>query len=234
MTSASPSLLWKGSVEYGVARQFQNEVWNDVSAGGPEVFVAIEHPPVYTCGSGTHVRHLGEGEEALVARGAQVVWTDRGGSVTFHGEGQLVLYPIVRLREHFPIPGHPAHGDVVAYVRWIEGCTITWLATLGVEARRREGYTGVWVGHSKLAAIGVKVARGVTIHGLALNVVTDLAWFSHITPCGIEDGGVTSLERCGVTMTVEEAAHSLGKWVCERLPLGPQSTQTMEPVAASV
>jgi lipoyl(octanoyl) transferase len=122
---------------------------------------------------------------------------DRGGSVTFHGPGQLVGYPILSLALAFPIPGAPGRGDAVAYVRALEGALIATAGRYGVLAVRRHGMSGAWVGRNKLAAIGVKLARGVTQHGVALNVTTDLGWFAHVTPCGIEDGGVTSLAAEG-------------------------------------
>src|SRR5262249_9374481 len=122
--------------------------------------------------------------------GAQLVRTDRGGDVTYHGPGQLVGYPIVTLPEW-----RAGLRDVVGYVREIEGVLIDVLADLGIEAGRRERLTGVWVGEEKVAAIGVRVARGRTRHGFALNVDPDLGMFRHIVPCGIRDKGVTSIAR---------------------------------------
>jgi lipoate-protein ligase B len=119
--------------------------------------------------------------------------------VTFHGPGQLVAYPIVRLAGVFPIPRHPAHGDVDRYLRALETSLIATAAAYGVEVTRRAPWTGVWAGDSKLGAIGVKLAGGVTSHGVALNVTTDLSWFERITPCGIEGAGVTSLETLGAS-----------------------------------
>jgi lipoyl(octanoyl) transferase len=142
-------------------------------------------------------RHLGDGPEALIEAGAEYVEADRGGSVTFHGPGQLVAYPVVRLAGLFPIPGHPAHGDVIRYLRALESALITTAASHGVQVTRRPPFTGVWSGESKLGAIGVKLAGGVTTHGVALNVSTDLAWFDRIVPCGIDGSGVASLETLG-------------------------------------
>jgi lipoic acid synthetase len=122
--------------------------------------------------------------------GAELVRTDRGGDVTYHGPGQLVAYPIVTLPEW-----RDGQRDVVAYVRQLEAVLIDTLAELGVAAERRERLTGVWVGDAKVAAIGVKVARGRTRHGVAINVDPDLAMFGHIVPCGIRDKDVTSLAR---------------------------------------
>ncbi len=120
--------------------------------------------------------------------GAELVPTDRGGDVTYHGPGQLVGYPILSLPEW-----RAGQRDVVAYIRRLEGTLIDALADLGVDAGRVDGYTGVWVGDEKIAAIGVRVARGRTRHGFALNVAPDLSMFGHIVPCGISDRGVTSL-----------------------------------------
>ena len=135
--------------------------------------------------------------ESLIAAGAEFLEVDRGGSVTFHGPGQLVAYPIVRLAGVFPIPGHPAHGDVDHYLRALEAALIATAASYRVEVTRRPPYTGVWAGTDKLGAIGVKLAGGVTSHGVALNVATDLGWFDRIIPCGIEGSGVASLESLG-------------------------------------
>lgn len=192
---------WLGLQPYEAVWEVQRTAASEVANGGEETLLAVEHYPVFTLGRGTQPEHLGQGREQLLAAGASVFDVDRGGSVTFHGPGQLVVYPIVRLAQHFPVPGHPSHGDVVAYVRALEGAIIDYVATLGVSAGRRAGYTGVWVGTSKLAAIGVKLSSGVTMHGLALNVHTDLSWFSRVVPCGIPDAGVVSLEDMGLTLT---------------------------------
>jgi lipoate-protein ligase B len=164
-----------------------------------DVLLLLEHPPVYTVGRQGEARHLGAGRAALAATGAEFLEVDRGGSVTFHGPGQLVAYPIVRLAGIFPIPRHPAHGDVDRYLRALEAALIATAGAYGVEVTRRPPYTGVWAGTRKLGAIGVKLAGGVTSHGVALNVATDLSWFERITPCGIEGAGVASLETLGAT-----------------------------------
>jgi lipoic acid synthetase len=147
----------------------------------------LEHPHVYTLGTQAHLEHVLVPPASV---GAELVRTDRGGDVTYHGPGQLVAYPIVTLPEW-----RDGQRDVVAYVRQLETVLIDTLADLGVGAERREHLTGVWVGDAKVAAIGVKVARGRTRHGIALNVDPDLAMFDHIVPCGIRDKGVTSVAR---------------------------------------
>ena len=153
----------------------------------PDTVLLLEHEPVFTAG-----RRTTPLERPLpgATRGAEVVDVDRGGKITWHGPGQLVGYPVVRL-------GEPL--DVVAYVRRLEALLIDVCEGLGVPATRVEGRSGVWVpaeergSERKVAAIGVRVSRGVTMHGFALNADADLGWFGLIVPCGIADAGVTSL-----------------------------------------
>lgn len=190
---------WLGELSYRDAWRLQGELAAARRAGLiDDRLLLLEHPPVYTMGRGGEARHLGAGPETLQAAGAEYLEVDRGGSVTFHGPGQLVAYPIIRLAGAFPIAGHPAHGDVVRYVRALEEAVIGTAARFGVVAGRRPPYTGVWLGTAKLAAIGVKVAGGVTMHGLALNIATDLSWFDRVTPCGIDGATATSLRALGV------------------------------------
>jgi len=147
----------------------------------------VEHFPVYTIGRGGDEANLLATPERLRELGAEFVRVDRGGDITFHGPGQLVAYPIVELRD--PL-------DLRRYVRSLEEATIATATTFGVTAGRLDGLTGVWVeGNRKLAAIGVRVRRGVTTHGMALNVNTDLRWFAEMVPCGIADKQVTTLAR---------------------------------------
>jgi lipoyl(octanoyl) transferase len=147
----------------------------------------LEHFPVYTLGRGGDEANLLASPARLRELGAEFVRIDRGGDITFHGPGQLVAYPIVELRD--PL-------DLRRYVRTLEAAVIAVAATFGVEAGRVDGLAGVWVeGDRKLAAVGVRVRRGVTTHGLALNVNTDLRWFAEMVPCGIRGKGVTSLQQ---------------------------------------
>ncbi len=147
----------------------------------------VEHFPVYTIGRGGDETNLLATPERLREIGAEFHRIDRGGDITFHGPGQLVAYPIVELRD--PL-------DLRRYVRSLEEAVIATAAAFGVTAAREEGLIGIWVeGKRKLAAIGVRVRRGVTTHGLALNVNTDLRWFAEMIPCGIADREVTSLAR---------------------------------------
>jgi lipoyl(octanoyl) transferase len=201
VSGALPALhwAWLGTVGYADAWALQREVALARRSGelSDDAVLLLEHPPVYTMGRQGEARHLGAGPAALAAAGADFVEVDRGGSVTFHGPGQLVAYPIVRLAGIFPISRHPAHGDVDRYLRALEASLIATAAEYGVAVTRRPPWTGVWAGDRKLGAIGVKLAGGVTSHGVALNVATDLSWFDRITPCGIEGAGVASLETLG-------------------------------------
>ena len=211
--------LWLGTVPYQEAWQLQRGLAAARAAGEiDDCVLLLEHPPVYTVGRNAEEAHLRAGPAALRELGAECVEVDRGGSVTFHGPGQLVAYPIVRLADAFPIAGSPGRGDVIAYVRALEGALIATVRRHGVVAVRRPGYTGAWVGASKLAAIGVKLARGVTQHGVALNVCNDLDWFAHVVPCGIVDAGVTSMAREGAAgLTPELVSEDLAAALAEAL-----------------
>ncbi len=211
--------LWLGTVPYREAWQLQRQMAAARAAGEiDDCVLLLEHPPVYTVGRNAEDGHLGAGPSALRELGAECVEVDRGGSVTFHGPGQLVAYPIVRLADVFPIAGAPGRGDVVAYLRALEGALIATAGRHGVLAVRRAGYTGAWVGPNKLAAIGVKLARGVTQHGVALNVCNDLGWFAHVIPCGIADAGVTSMAREGAAgLTPELVSGDLAAALAEVL-----------------
>ena len=153
----------------------------------PDTLVLCEHPPVYTVGrAAKDGANLGAGEEYLRSLGAEVFWSDRGGDATFHGPGQIVGYPILRLKDR----------DTHGYLRRLEDVLIRVLAEYGLEGSHHPEYTGVWAGEEKIAAIGVKFSSGwIASHGFALNVETDLSWFDRITPCGIKEFGVTSLRR---------------------------------------
>jgi lipoyl(octanoyl) transferase len=179
---------WLGRVPYSATWALQNELAERRRRReiGDRVLL-LEHEPVYTIGRGGDERNLLATPERLASLGAELVRIDRGGDITFHGPGQLVAYPIVELRDSL---------DLRRYVRALEAAIIATAASVGVEADRVEGRPGVWVdGARKLAAIGVRVRRGVTTHGLALNVSTDLAWFAEMIPCGLPDIEVTSLGR---------------------------------------
>lgn len=152
-----------------------------------DMLLLVEHEPVYTMGRGTRESSLPLSPALLEARGATVVEVERGGDVTWHGPGQLVGYPILDLQQHRP--------DLHWYLRTIESALIASLGTVGVPAETNPGHTGVWTGGRKIASIGVHVKQWVTLHGFALNVAPDLAWFESIVPCGIAGVQMTSVAR---------------------------------------
>jgi lipoyl(octanoyl) transferase len=154
----------------------------------PDQLLIVEHPHVITMGRNGRAENLLATPEVLARTGIDFHHTDRGGDVTYHGPGQIVVYPIVDLREW--------KRDVVAYVRAIEQVLIDALAEFGIESWRQAGATGVWTSHGKIAAIGVHISRWVTSHGFALNVDTDLSYFRYIVPCGLTEP-VTSMQGLG-------------------------------------
>jgi len=196
-----PLDLGRRRVDFEPAWQTQREIHAQVAAGTRDhTVLLVEHEPVFTAGKRTNA-----GDRPT--DGSRVIDIDRGGRITWHGPGQLVAYPIVRLAQ--PI-------DVVAYVRALEQAVIDLCADLGLDAGRVEGRSGVWFPADdvrparKVCAIGVRVAKGVTMHGLALNCDTDLLDFERIVPCGITDAGVTSVSReLGRPWTVLDAAGPL-------------------------
>ena len=191
--------LWLGTVPYAGAWALQRRLAAARADGAldADCVLLLEHPPVFTMGRNGSPDHVPGGPERIRALGAEYLEVDRGGSVTFHGPGQLVAYPIVDLAGVLPVPGTPGQGDVLRYVRALEEAMLGAAAAAAVTAERRPPYTGVWVGEEKLGAIGVKLSRGVTLHGLAINVTTDLDWFAEVIACGIDGAGVTSLRRLG-------------------------------------
>jgi lipoyl(octanoyl) transferase len=202
----------EAAVEYTTAWDLQREVHEQVVDGGPEKVLFLEHPPVFTAGKRTepHERPFD---------GTPVVDVDRGGKITFHGPGQLVGYPIVKL---------PDHVYVVDYVRRLEEALIHACTDLGVTTARVPGRSGVWVAEDhrgperKIAAIGIRVSRGVTMHGFALNCDVDLSWYDRFVPCGIDDAGTTSLSwELGRRVGVEEAAPVVQKHLTELLAWAP-------------
>jgi lipoate-protein ligase B len=206
-------MLELGVVEYRAAWELQKDLVarrQDDRTG--DTVVLLEHPPVYTLGRRATAEHVLLDAEALSAAGIDLVAVDRGGDVTYHGPGQLVVYPIIRLA---------GQRHVVDFVRALEDVAIDTLAHLGIRAGRREGLTGVWVGREKIVAIGVRVAAGgVTSHGLALNVAPDLAHFGGIVPCGLATEGVTSLAALGNGATMDEAAAAMRDALGEVLGAG--------------
>jgi lipoate-protein ligase B len=176
---------WLGTVDYLEARELQLALLEKVHAGAePNTMLLLEHPHVYTKGRLSKQTDVLLPEEELAKKGIPVYETDRGGQVTYHGPGQLVVYPIINLREW---------GGPVKYVRALEQVVIATLAEMGITANCESGNTGVWTDHGKIAAIGVKISRGIAFHGLALNVNTNLSLYENIIPCGIADRSVTSM-----------------------------------------
>ncbi len=177
----------------------------------PDVLLTLEHWPVYTRGRRSAPGELPMGEEWYAMQGIDVVQTDRGGKVTYHGPGQLVGYPIIGV------------DDVLAYVRLLERALVAALAEEGVTARARfddgPDFTGVWVGERKIASIGVHVQRGVTTHGFAVNVENDLQPFSWIVPCGLEGVQMTSL--------IKETGRLAGQMICFRRRAAFQLAQAL-------
>jgi len=170
----------------------------------PDVLLLLEHPPVYTRGRRSDDGELPMAREWYAMQGIEVAETDRGGRVTYHGPGQLVAYPIVSLR--------PYDDDVHEYVRRLERVAIGALAEHGVGATTIQGLTGVWTNERKIGSIGVHVSRGVTTHGLAVNVNNDLQPFEWIVPCGIEGCRVTSLSReLGAKQDLDAFAETLAE-----------------------
>ena len=159
-------------------------------AGGKigDVLLLLEHPPTYTLGRRSKESDLLLSRKELEAQGAMVMDIDRGGEITFHGPGQLVGYAIIDLR---------SWGSPLKYVRALEAVLVDTLDVFSIRASRIEGLTGVWAKGAKVGAIGVRVSRGVTTHGFALNVTTDLSWFQNVVPCGIRDRNVSSMEQLG-------------------------------------
>jgi lipoyl(octanoyl) transferase len=195
-----------GRVSYDEATAQQERAAEELAAGGPETLFLLEHEPVFTLGRNARREDILFTPERLAERGITVRETDRGGKVTYHGPGQIVGYPILDLS--------PDRRDVKRYVTDLEEVLIRTLAELGVTAERsplRERVTSVWVGNDKIAAIGVHISRWITTHGFALNVTDEpLENFRGIVPCGITDGGVTSIERVtGVHVPLARVADAI-------------------------
>ena len=207
-----------GVVDYREAWTLQRDIADIRVAGGPDTLLLLEHPPVYTAGKRTEAHER-------PSDGTTVVDVDRGGKITWHGPGQLVGYPIIGLGEQL---------DVVNFVRRLEQSLIRVCSDLGLAAGRVDGRSGVWLPPGggrparKIAAIGIRVARGTTLHGFALNCDCDLSPFSAIVPCGIPDAGVTSLTvELGRRVTVNDVRVRVADAVCDaldgRLPVTSQA-----------
>ncbi|CAN1511144.1 LipB Lipoate-protein ligase B [Candidatus Nanopelagicaceae bacterium] len=206
-SNASIALSRHGLVDYQKAWEVQRTIHQEVADGiRPNTLLLLEHPSVYTAGRRTD-------DSERPTDGTPVIDVDRGGRITWHGPGQLVGYPIVKLLKP---------TELVGFVREIEAALINVCADLGITAVRVAGRSGVWIqdsqGDRKIAAIGIRVAKGVTMHGFALNVNPDLSAFRSIVPCGISDADVTSLEiELGRTITIEDVAPLVERHIFESL-----------------
>jgi lipoyl(octanoyl) transferase len=197
-------LIRAGLIDYQQAWDYQQQLFdeivaqkmanrqNDLQNPTSNYLITCEHPPVYTLGKSGSDDNLLLNDEQLKSIGATYHKINRGGDITHHGPGQLVVYPILDLENFFT--------DIHLYLRNLEEAVINMLAKLGIEAGRFPGYTGVWIEPDKptarkICAMGVKCGRWVTMHGIALNVVNDLKYFDYIVPCGIKDKDVTSIQK---------------------------------------
>lgn len=207
LDSSPLALQRSGLVEYEDALAIQRTIHSEVSSGiRPNTLILLEHPSIYTAGKRTL-------DEERPGNGARVLDVDRGGKITWHGPGQLVGYPIVRLSNPH---------ELVGFVREIEAGLIKVCAEFGIIGVRVEGRSGVWIvdekGERKVAAIGIRVASGTSMHGFALNVNPDLSAFDAIVPCGISDAAVTSLAiELGREITIEEVSPVVEKYLYEAL-----------------
>ena len=181
---SSMNILDLGRMSYNSAWDIQKEYHKKVVSGKePDTLIIVEHDPVYTLGKNTNDNHLLQSASEEI----QVFRIERGGDITFHGPGQIVVYPILDLNRFVK--------SVSWYMRTLEKIIIDTLSDFEIKAELKDGLTGVWVGDEKIGAQGVRISRWVTMHGLALNVNTDLRYFDGIIPCGIFDYGVTSMEK---------------------------------------
>jgi lipoyl(octanoyl) transferase len=205
--SATLALQQGGLIDYQEALEMQRAIHSEVASGSrPNTLILLEHPAVYTAGKRTL-------DEERPVNGAPVIDVDRGGKITWHGPGQLVGYPIVRLKNPH---------ELVGFVRAIEAGVIAVCHDFGIIGQRIEGRSGVWVsdekGSRKIAAIGIRVASGTSMHGFALNVAPDLSAFSAIIPCGIADANVTSMEReLGREITIADVQSSVERHLFDAL-----------------
>ncbi len=189
-----------GRVPYESALDLQERVREGILAGtARDTLLLLEHPPVITLGRNAQAAHVLLSPAGLAEQGIALHRSSRGGDVTFHGPGQLVGYPVFRLRR-----GVRAHVEAMA------NAVIEWLARFGISAQWRSGTPGVWVGQEKICAFGIHVRHAIAIHGFALNLSTDMKGFAAIVPCGLRDAGVTSMARLlGHAPTAESAARDL-------------------------
>lgn len=192
-----------GLMPYDAAWRWQHALVRELKANNAasDALILLEHKPIYTLGTRSATQHIlfDAVPASANAANAEVVKTERGGEVTYHGPGQLVAYPVLSLARS------PFKKDLHWYMRKLEGLVIAICAHYGIQATRIQGRAGVWVNGEKIAAVGLKVSKWITMHGIAINVNTDLKAFERIVPCGISDAGVTSLEQVlGLQVDLDE------------------------------
>jgi len=211
-----------GRVDYVRAWDLQTRIHRQVAEGRlPNVLLLLEHPHVYTLGRRGKLSDVLASAVQLQELGAEIHRTDRGGEVTYHGPGQMVGYPIVDVREW--------GGGPLMYVRTLEEALVATLADFGIRAERGERPTGVWVGDAKVAAIGVKISRGVTTHGFALNVDPDLSYFDHIVSCGMPGVQVASMwSLTSEALSIEQVAPVLAQHFGDAFGWSVQSASAAE------
>jgi lipoyl(octanoyl) transferase len=192
-------ILPTGLVDYVEANRAMHDLAEARLSGvGEDTLILLEHPPVFTAGRRSKPEHVVWTEDAIRAAGAELRYIDRGGSLTFHGPGQLVGYPVLDLG---------SRPDALRFVRDLEEVVIRAAADVGVSLERNDVQTGVWSGHRKVCAIGVRLMRmRVSLHGFAFNCTTDLSWYDAIVPCGLSEGVTSLSELAGSVITVEEMA----------------------------
>lgn len=222
-------LIWRlGRIDYQAAWDLQRRLADARRADLiPDVLLLLEHPPTYTLGRRGRRENILIPPDEIAARGIAVYDVDRGGDVTYHGPDQLVGYPILKL---------PQDYTFVRYIRTLETALLEAVRDLGFDAGLMEGYSGVWAGNEKLCAIGVKVdAAGVTTHGFALNVNTDLSYFGHIVPCGLTDKGVTSLQTLrGRRVSADRVERAIIPRLAAAFDLAPSRRLSRLPAALEV
>lgn len=195
---------WYGRMGYEKGLELQDKVRHRIAGGGNDHLILLEHPPVYTFGKSANPGNMLITDQLLASIGATVHQTERGGDVTFHGPGQLVGYPIIDLNR--------MHLGARKYVDLLQESVIQLIGEFGLAGYPIDGLTGIWVrsadgSENKIGAIGIKISRGISMHGFALNLNTDLNYFNYINPCGILDKGVTSVAKeTGKVVDLERAA----------------------------
>jgi lipoyl(octanoyl) transferase len=189
-----------GIIDYEEGITLQSKIWEEVNQGAEDAIILCEHPHVYTFGKSANTNHLLIQQDFLQKINASVHQTERGGDITYHGPGQVVGYPIINLRRK--------HWGVKKYVATLEDTLINTLKSYDIHAYKMDNLTGIWVEkgqkqEAKIGAIGIRIKNGVSYHGFALNVHTDLSYFNHIVPCGITDKDVTSLQDLNLDANIE-------------------------------